>query len=137
MKSKTFSEYEQAALKIDSVDAFHSYWERTIKAQDSFENSHENGCGLWARRYQSSATFVLPFMDDFSPIIRIVKDLGAPYGGAAVGTLSLLFAVSASLLYIIVWTSKLTPLTGGTQQKRNRAESLFGHHIYQGPAAGS
>ena len=108
MKSKTLSEDEKAALKIDSVEAFHGYWKRTRKVQDSFENSHEKGCGLWVRRYQETAAFVLPFMDDFSPIIRIVKDFGAPYGGAAVGTLSLLFAVSASLLCFIVWTFKLT-----------------------------
>ena len=109
MKSKTLSEDEKAALKVDSVDAFRGYWERTRNAQDSFENSHEKGCGLWARRYQGAATFVLPFIADFSPIIRIVKDFGAPYGGAALGTLSLLFAVSASLLCLMVWTFRLTP----------------------------
>ena len=122
MKSKTLSEDEKAALKVDSVDAFHAFWERTRIAQDSFDHNHENGCGLWGRRYQRSAAFVLPFMDDFSPIIRIVKDLGAPYGGAAAGTLSLLFAVRASLLYLIVWTFKLTPWLGSMQQKRNGAK---------------
>ena len=84
------------------MEAFDSYWETTRNALDTFEDSHGNGCGLWARRYQKSAAVVQPFLDDFSPIIRIVKDLGAPYGGAAVGTLSLLFVVSASLLYPMV-----------------------------------
>ena len=109
MNSKNLSEDEKAALEIDSMDSFYGYWDRTKTAQDSFDHSHENGCGLWGRRYQRSAAFVLPFMDDFSPIIRIVRDLGAPYGGAAIGTLSLLFAVSASLLSLMGRTFKLTP----------------------------
>ena len=44
-----------------------------------------------------SAAAVQPFMKDFSPIIDIVKDFGAPYGGIALGTVSLLFAVKIRL----------------------------------------
>ena len=96
MASKEFSENEQAAIKVDSVAAFSDYWQYTNSAKENFDRSHEKGCGLWAKRYQSSAAFIQPFMDDFSPIIRIVKDFGAPYGGVAVGTISLLFAVSVN-----------------------------------------
>lgn len=74
--------------------AFKEYWEETNSAKEHFDRSHEKGCGLWAKRYQSSAAFVQPFLDDFSPIVNIVKDFGAPYGAVAVGTMSLLFAVS-------------------------------------------
>lgn len=94
--SKEFSENEKAAFKVDSVAAFSDYWQKTNSAKEDFDRSHEKGCGLWAKRYQSSAAFVQPFMDDFSPIVEIVKDFGAPYGGVAVGTISLLFAVSIS-----------------------------------------
>jgi len=80
------------------VAAFIDYWEHTNSAKESFDRSQGKGCGLLGKRYQSSASFVLPFMNDFSPIIQIVKDLGAPYGGLAVGTLSLLFAVSVILV---------------------------------------
>lgn len=92
--SKEFSNTEKAAFKVDSVPAFQKYWEETNSARERFDRNHERGCGLWARRYQSSAAFIQPFMDDFSPIIKVVKDLGAPYGAVAVGTISLLFAVS-------------------------------------------
>ena len=92
--SKGFSEYEKAAWKVDSVAAFKDYWEEVNGAKDEFDRSNEKGCGLWAKRYQSSAATVQPFLDDLSPIIQIVRDFGAPYGAIAVGTVSLLFAVS-------------------------------------------
>lgn len=92
--SKGFSENEKAALKVDSVAAFKDYWEEANSAKEKFDRSHEKGCGLWAKRYQSSAAVIQPFVNDFSPIIQIVRDFGAPYGAIAVGTMSLLFAVS-------------------------------------------
>ena len=92
--SKGFSENEKAAWKVDSVAAFKDYWEEANSAKEKFDRSHEKGCGLWAKRYQSSAATIQPFLDDFSPIIQIVRDFGAPYGAIAVGTVSLLFAVS-------------------------------------------
>ena len=101
MASAAFSDYEKAALKVDSADAFVEYWQDTISAKTQFDHSHEKGCGLWVKRYQSSADLVLPFIQDFSPIVQIVKDLGAPYGGAAVGVVSLLFTVSVEIsLYL-------------------------------------
>lgn len=94
--SKGFSENEKAALKVDSVAAFKDYWEETNSAKEKFDRSHEKGCGLWAKRYQSSAAVIQPFVNDFSPIIQIVRDFGAPYGAIAVGTMSLLFAVAGN-----------------------------------------
>ena len=96
MASKEFSESEKAAFEVDSVAAFSDYWQKTNSAKEDFDRSHEKGCGLWAKRYQSSAALIQPFLDDFSPIVKIVKGFGAPYGGIAVGTISLLFAVSIS-----------------------------------------
>ena len=92
--SKKFSENEKAAWKVDSVAAFKDYWEEVNSAKEKFDRSHEKGCGLWGKRFQSSADTIQHFLDDFSPIIQIVKDFGAPYGAIAVGTISLLFAVS-------------------------------------------
>ena len=92
--SKGFSEKEKAAFKVDSVAAFTNYWEEVNSVKENFDRSHEKGCGLWAKRYQSSAAVIQPFVNDFSPIIQIVRDFGAPYGAIAVGTMSLLFAVS-------------------------------------------
>ena len=94
MRNKGLSEREKAALEVDSVPAFRDCWQHMNSARESFDRSHERGCGLLGRRYQSSAAFVLPFMEQFSPIVQIVKDFGAPYGGIAVGTVSIFFVVS-------------------------------------------
>ena len=95
--SKGFSEFEKAAFTVESVAAFEDYWRTSNMAKANFDHSHEKGCGLWTKRYQSSAAFIQPFMNDFSPIIQIVRDFGAPYGAVAVGTMSLLFAVRINL----------------------------------------
>ncbi|KAL8692666.1 MAG: hypothetical protein Q9218_002366 [Villophora microphyllina] len=85
--SKGFSEDERKALNIDSADTFNEFWTDANKAKESFDRGHEKGCGLWGRHYQDSAALILPFMNDFSPIIQVVKDFGAPYGGIAVGAI--------------------------------------------------
>lgn len=95
LASKRFSAREKAAYNVHSVDAFREYWQDANSAKEDFDQSHEKGCGLWAKRYQSSTALIKPFFDDFSPLVRIVKDLGAPYGGVALATMTLLFAVSA------------------------------------------
>lgn len=94
VESKRFSEHEKSAISLESPTNFDEYWQNTNNAKNTFDRSSDKGCGLWTRRYQSSAAAVQPFMKDFSPIIDIVKDFGAPYGGIALGTISLLFAVT-------------------------------------------
>lgn len=64
-----------------------------MRAQEGFEDDHEAGCGLWTRKVQGSAAVAKSFMDDFSPILDLVKNNAAPWGGLAVGTVSLFLAV--------------------------------------------
>lgn len=125
--SKGFSDGEKAALRVDSSDAFNSFWQRTENAKEEFDRSHEKGSGALGRRYQSAASLILPFMEDFSPIVQIVKDFGAPYGGLAVGTISLLFAVSASLLCLIMQNFKLT--ADKVAENKNAMEKSLGSTI--------
>ena len=94
--SKDFTRTEKAAFEVDSAAAFKGYWEETNSAQGEFNRSHEKGCGLWSQRYQYVAADTQRFVNEFSPIVQIVKDFGAPYGAVAVGTMSLLFAVSVN-----------------------------------------
>ena len=98
--SKEFSKDEKAALNVDSVAAFEDFWQNTNTAKADFDRGKERGCGLCVKRYQSSAAFISPFMKDFSPIVQIVRDFGAPYGAVAVGTMSLQFAVSVDFSYV-------------------------------------
>ena len=92
VSSKLFSETEKSALECDTVAKFGIFWEQANNTRMAFDRSHEKGCGLLAKRYQISAVLVHDFMDAFSPIIDVVKDFGAPYGGFAIGTISILFA---------------------------------------------
>ena len=94
--SKAFTRTEKAALDVDSAAAFKDYWEETNSALGDFDRSHEKGCGLRSKRYQYVAADAQRFVNEFSPIVQIVKDFGAPYGAVAVGTMSLLFAVSVN-----------------------------------------
>ena len=107
--SKDFSKDEKAAFNIDSVAAFEDFWRNTNTARATFERGEERGCGLCVKRYQSSAAFISPFMKDFSPIVQIVRDFGAPYGAVAVGTMSVLFAVSVDPSYFESWSLQLIP----------------------------
>lgn len=91
--SKNFSKTEKAVIEYKTVAEFDTFWQLTNSAKEEFDQSHERGCGLCMRRYQSSAVVAQSFMEDFSPIINIVKSFAAPYGGMAVGTISILFAV--------------------------------------------
>ena len=100
MASKEFSKDEKAALNVVSVAAFEDFWQNTNMAKADFDRGKERGCGLCVKRYQSSAAFISPFMKDFSPIVQIVRDFGAPYGAVAVGTMSLLFAVSVDFSFV-------------------------------------
>ncbi|MCJ1244750.1 hypothetical protein MMC30_001950 [Trapelia coarctata] len=93
--SEKFSEAEKAAIKVNTVDEFSIFWEQNNSAKEAFDRRHEKGCGLWAKRYQNSAVLIQDFMNDFSPIVEIVKNFAAPYGGVAVATMSILFTVAA------------------------------------------
>jgi hypothetical protein len=93
MHSNDFSEDEKRAVQYNTLVEFKKHWTEANEAKSNFDNSHEKGCGLWAKRYQSLSTVVQSFMDDFSPLVEIIKDFGAPYGSVALGTISLLFVV--------------------------------------------
>lgn len=83
-------------VKLETVAEFDAFWQNINDAKEDFERSRKSGCGLHPKHYQSSAAVVRNFMKDFSPIIDIVKDIAAPYGGMALGTISVFFVVGVS-----------------------------------------
>lgn len=101
MASSKFSKEEKAAFRINSAAEFDEYWQATNDAKTIFDHSHERGCSWWAKRYQTTAASVQPFMNDLSPLIEIVRNFGAPYGNIAVGVISLLFVVSFPARYLL------------------------------------
>jgi hypothetical protein len=98
MQSNEFSEDEKKAIQHNTLAEFKAYWARANEAKSDFDVSHEKGRGLLSKRYQSLATIVQSFMDDFSPLVQIIKDFGAPYGDGALGTISVLFVVCLQLV---------------------------------------
>ena len=95
--SKSYSEIEKAAIKFETFAQFEEFWQTTTNLKEEFDQSHERGCGLCSKNYQKSAVMARDFMRDFSPIIDLVKDFAAPYGGVAVGTISVFFVVWSTL----------------------------------------
>ncbi|KAL8752095.1 MAG: hypothetical protein Q9184_005848 [Pyrenodesmia sp. 2 TL-2023] len=91
--SKRFDQSEKDAANVDTREEFDLFWQKLSSTRENFDRDHETGCGLFGRRVQSGARSIQPFVAGFSPIIEMVKDVGAPFGGGAVGSVSLLFAV--------------------------------------------
>ncbi|KAK6506458.1 hypothetical protein TWF506_011366 [Arthrobotrys conoides] len=88
-----FSEEEKSTLQIDSFDAFEKFWNKTLDSRQNFEASHEHGVGRTVRTAQNFAASAYDILQHFGPLVEVVKDLGAPYGGMAIGTISFLFAI--------------------------------------------
>jgi hypothetical protein len=88
-----FSTEEQSALRVDSIEAFEDYWDATIKSKNAFEDDHSHGVGLATQKATSFAASAYDILHDISPILDFVKDLGAPYGSMAIGTVAFFFAV--------------------------------------------
>ncbi|KAJ6443245.1 LIM domain-containing protein [Purpureocillium lavendulum] len=91
--SRAFTQSEQAALQITSKDAFKDFWDSALTAKAAFDAEHERGARRLAKGAANLATSAHDFLRDVSPMVDIVKDFGAPYGGMAIGTICFLFAV--------------------------------------------
>ena len=92
-KDHRFSKEEKAALDIDSVDAFDIFWNSVLQSQNKFEETHKKGAGLAMRKVQDFGASASDIVQHMDPIVQIVKDFGAPYGGMAIGTITFLFTV--------------------------------------------
>lgn len=130
LASKEFSQTEKATIQSKT---FEIAKKEAISAQARFDRKHQKGCGLWSKRYQDTATIVQGVIDDFSPLIELVKIFAAPFGCMAVGTVSLFFQARA------VITSepsfKLIVKLGREQEKRDRREVGVRLSCYIQPAA--
>lgn len=90
-----FTADEQATLDINSVDAFQHIWGVTVKSKAATEERRKRGSkrvGQSALDFVAAASDILNYM---GPILNLIKDIGAPYGGMAIGTVSFLFTVSS------------------------------------------
>lgn len=62
-------------------------------AQDSFHDARAVGTGRFFKRVTSLAATSYEMIEGFNPIINLLRDSGAPFGGLAIGTVCFLFAV--------------------------------------------
>ena len=86
------------AVQCRSYEDFVTFWTAASgRAEKEYVSRHQRGWRKWTRRTQSLGEDAAGFMKDFSPIVDLIKDCGAPFGGLAVGTLSLLFTVSCNV----------------------------------------
>ncbi|KAK3399129.1 hypothetical protein B0T20DRAFT_351096, partial [Sordaria brevicollis] len=95
-----FSADEQAALKIESVAAFHQAWSDTVKWKIATEERRKHGSrrvGKFAQDFVVAASDIMSYM---GPILNLIRDIGAPFGGMAIGTVSFLFTVQKAIVKV-------------------------------------
>ncbi|KAK3329967.1 hypothetical protein B0H66DRAFT_635071 [Apodospora peruviana] len=95
-ESRKFTEEERSALDVDSQENFKNFWETTLDAKVAFDTEHDDGPGRLAHEANHLAASAYDLLQKVSPLIDIVKNFGAPYGGMAIGTICFLFAVAKS-----------------------------------------
>ncbi|ETS88014.1 hypothetical protein PFICI_01842 [Pestalotiopsis fici W106-1] len=88
---------ERQALHCRNYGEFAAYWSEVSEgAQSSFSLRHEKGWRKWTKTCQSYAIEIHDLMMNIKPLLDIVSSLGAPYSGAAIGTLTGLFAIAVT-----------------------------------------
>ncbi|KAI5460479.1 hypothetical protein BGZ63DRAFT_247756 [Mariannaea sp. PMI_226] len=92
--ARRFTKEERSALEIESMEAFGDFWQAAMGGKITFDANHEHGVGRVSKRANSLSASAYFFLQDMSPMVEIVKNLGAPYGNMAIGTICFVFAVS-------------------------------------------
>ena len=94
-KSRRFNKNGKRAIRCRTNDDVHHWITQAEELHSDFEERHSRGPRKWVRKYQSFSDGVSAFMTDIEPLLDIVKGLGPPYSGIAVGTVCGLFTVSS------------------------------------------
>lgn len=93
-----FTRAEQSALEIESRDAFKAFWEATLSDKNTFDMKHQQRGRRAATQVVSLSASAHDMLQSIDPLVNIIKDLGAPYGGMAIGTICFLLTVRHVLL---------------------------------------
>lgn len=80
-------------MGIESIDAFGEFWAAALGSKQRFDAERDHGTGLAKKTAVNFGASAYGIMKDVNPMLEIVKDFGAPYGGLAIGTVSFFFAV--------------------------------------------
>ncbi|KAI8306399.1 hypothetical protein K4K59_011500 [Colletotrichum sp. SAR11_240] len=85
---------EKNALDVQSHEDFESFWKTTQGARAQYDAKREIGIGRVVKGMTSLAASANDILQDISPILDLVRNFGAPYGGMAIGTICFVFVVA-------------------------------------------
>ena len=90
---RRFTNDELNALDITSQKAFEDYWKATLNKKAGFDKSHEEGVAGAGKNVTNQLASAQEIIESFSPLIELVTNFGAPFGGMAMGTLCFVLVV--------------------------------------------
>ncbi|KAI8294484.1 hypothetical protein K4K56_002108 [Colletotrichum sp. SAR 10_98] len=82
---------EKNALDVQSHEDFERFWKTTQGARAQYDAKREIGIGRVVKGMTSLAASANDILQDISPILDLVRNFGAPYGGMAIGTICFVF----------------------------------------------
>lgn len=108
-------------MNVQSREDFESFWKTTQGARAQYDAKRESGMGRAAKGMTNLAASAHDILQNISPILELVRDFGAPYGGMAIGTICFVFVVRfpATALFAKDWLG--LRLSNVEQVARNRA----------------
>lgn len=88
-----FTNEERLTLDITSQEAFETYWTATLNQKAGFDKNHEKGVAGAGKKANNQLASAYQIAQNFSPVMEMVKNFGAPFGGMALGTLCFVLVV--------------------------------------------
>ncbi|TLD28975.1 hypothetical protein PspLS_03327 [Pyricularia sp. CBS 133598] len=92
--NQRFTDEERSALAIGTFGEFEDYWGRMMDNKITFDRSHERGIGRATKNATDFAAEAYTVVKNFNPLVEMIKDFGAPFGGMALGTLCFVLVVA-------------------------------------------
>ncbi|KAF5590035.1 hypothetical protein FPANT_6127 [Fusarium pseudoanthophilum] len=100
VKSQRLNPKQLSVWQVTSGQTVNEAWCNAMNAKLEFDAKCNYGATHVTRAINGFAATTYDVLRDFSPMVEIVRDLGAPFGGMAVGTLCCLFAIAKNRVRI-------------------------------------
>lgn len=90
-----FSDKEKAILKVQPKGPaeIQAFLNETMDAMDRYDGAHTKGIRKLGRKLTDFGAVAHEIMQNLSPLISLVQDIGAPFGGTATGVIAFFFSV--------------------------------------------